>query len=260
MAISVDTVYQRVLTLANKEQRGYITPQEFNLLANQAQMQIFESYFYAKNLRDRREPNRENVVDETNLTEMLDTKLNPFRSVADLTASGNSGDSVLDLMPTTATISGVTRTVYQTGRLFYGPTAATRYPIQKVPLEEARRFFDTGAIRHRGLGDSMAVYTDSTIAGSDVLIYGSGSTLATGNASAEVFVVPLDVNWTYVVVNGKALYNASDTSGQDFELHESEEDTVVNLILALAGIVMNKIDLTQLATSVAAAETNIQNQ
>ena len=33
MAVSVDTVYQRVLTLAYKEQRGYITPQEFNLFA-----------------------------------------------------------------------------------------------------------------------------------------------------------------------------------------------------------------------------------
>ena len=46
MAVSVDTVYQRVLVLANKEQRGYITPQEFNLLANHAQMEIFEQYFY----------------------------------------------------------------------------------------------------------------------------------------------------------------------------------------------------------------------
>ena len=46
MAVSVDTVYQRVLALANKEQRGYITPQEFNLFANQAQMDIFEQYFY----------------------------------------------------------------------------------------------------------------------------------------------------------------------------------------------------------------------
>ena len=36
--IRVDTVYQRVLALANKEQRGYITPQEFNLFANQVQM------------------------------------------------------------------------------------------------------------------------------------------------------------------------------------------------------------------------------
>ena len=44
--VSVDTVYQRVLALANKEQRGYITPQEFNLLANQAQMVIFDQYFF----------------------------------------------------------------------------------------------------------------------------------------------------------------------------------------------------------------------
>ena len=65
MAVSVNTVYSRVLVLANKEQRGYITPQEFNLLANQAQMKIFESYFYSKNLRNRQEPNRTNEVDET---------------------------------------------------------------------------------------------------------------------------------------------------------------------------------------------------
>ena len=47
--ISVDTVYQRVLALANKEQRGYITPQEFNLLADHAQKEIFEQYFYDLN-------------------------------------------------------------------------------------------------------------------------------------------------------------------------------------------------------------------
>ena len=47
--VNIDTVYQRVLALANKEQRGYITPQEFNLFANQAQMDIFEQYFYDLN-------------------------------------------------------------------------------------------------------------------------------------------------------------------------------------------------------------------
>ena len=49
MAVTIDTVYQRVLSILNKEQRGYITPQEFNLLANQAQMEIFEQYFYDLN-------------------------------------------------------------------------------------------------------------------------------------------------------------------------------------------------------------------
>ena len=41
MAVNVNNVYQKVLALANKEQRGYITPQEFNLFADQAQHRIF---------------------------------------------------------------------------------------------------------------------------------------------------------------------------------------------------------------------------
>ena len=42
MAVSVDAVYQKVLAILNKEQRGYVTPQEFNLFANQAQSDLFE--------------------------------------------------------------------------------------------------------------------------------------------------------------------------------------------------------------------------
>ena len=45
MAVSVDTVYQKVLAICNKEQRGYITPQEFNLLADKAQNEIYQNYF-----------------------------------------------------------------------------------------------------------------------------------------------------------------------------------------------------------------------
>ena len=44
--VSIDNVYQKVLAIANKEQRGYITPQEFNLFADLAQKEIFEQYFY----------------------------------------------------------------------------------------------------------------------------------------------------------------------------------------------------------------------
>ena len=46
MAVNINRVYQKVLALANKEQRGYITPQEFNLLSDKAQLEIFDSYFH----------------------------------------------------------------------------------------------------------------------------------------------------------------------------------------------------------------------
>ena len=43
--VNVNTVYQTVLLILNKEQRGYMTPQEFNSVAAQVQLQIFEQYF-----------------------------------------------------------------------------------------------------------------------------------------------------------------------------------------------------------------------
>ena len=45
MAINVNTVYTTVLSILNKEQRGYLTPDEFNKVATQVQLEIFESYF-----------------------------------------------------------------------------------------------------------------------------------------------------------------------------------------------------------------------
>ena len=67
MAVSIDTVYQRVLAIANKEQRGYITPQEFNLFANQAQLEIFEQYFYDLNQFSRPHGNSTEYGDMLNI-------------------------------------------------------------------------------------------------------------------------------------------------------------------------------------------------
>ena len=45
MAINIDTVYKTVLLILNKEQRGYMTPDEFNKTAAQVQLEIFNEYF-----------------------------------------------------------------------------------------------------------------------------------------------------------------------------------------------------------------------
>ena len=75
MAVNIDTVYQKVLTLANKEQRGYITPQEFNLLADRAQKEIVENYFHEVKTAERKPKNQMAYADEV---EMLEEKLQPL--------------------------------------------------------------------------------------------------------------------------------------------------------------------------------------
>jgi len=241
MAISVDTVYQRVLALANKEQRGYITPQEFNLLANQAQMSIFESYFYAKNQRDRAEPARTNEIDESDIGELLDRKLGPFQSFETVT-SGTTFPSV--------TASG-SHVIYQTGMVLSG-----NEPCQKVSVFEAQRF--KSSARHMATTAGVGpIYCDSRETNKDIQVYAGSTTPASSDVKVECFRVPVTVEWTYVVVNSKALYNASIAT--NFELHRSEEDTLVNKILELAGIVMNKVGLAQTAAQMSAAESQVQN-
>lgn len=230
MAISVDTVYQRVLALANKEQRGYITPQEFNLLANQAQMSIFESYFYTKNQRERIEPNRSKEVDESDLGELLDAKLSPFRLIGAVTG-GNTFE-------TSVTISSTARPVFQVGRVFFGNDECVKLSLNEVSrMLRSQRHIST-------VSGQFPIYCDSTAVGEDIQAY-AGSTTALTSLTAEYFAVPASVNWAYVVVNEKALYNSN--VAVDFELHVSEEDTLVNKILGLAGIIMNKPGLIQVA-------------
>ena len=43
--LNIDSVYKTVLLILNKEQRGYMTPDEFNKIGSQVQREIFETYF-----------------------------------------------------------------------------------------------------------------------------------------------------------------------------------------------------------------------
>ena len=79
MAVSINTVYQTVLYILNKEQRGYIPPAEFNSLATQVQSEIFMSYFPDGNQLNRQ--NQNNTQNDTEFFNMFkDTsyKLFPF--------------------------------------------------------------------------------------------------------------------------------------------------------------------------------------
>tara|TARA_R100001594_G_scaffold51351_1_gene84733 strand:- start:90 stop:1805 length:1716 start_codon:yes stop_codon:yes gene_type:complete len=81
MAINIDTVYQKVLAIANKEQRGYINPQQFNLFANQAQLDIFEDYFYKLGTIEFSQKNDTQYAD---LKHILLEKIEPFEKTDSL--------------------------------------------------------------------------------------------------------------------------------------------------------------------------------
>ncbi len=79
MAVNVNDVYTTVLYLLNKEQRGYIQPDEFNKLATQVQLDIFQDYFLDANQLVRKDQtNVQNNTEFFNHVKNVEYKLYPF--------------------------------------------------------------------------------------------------------------------------------------------------------------------------------------
>lgn len=302
MAINIDTVYQRVLAIANKEQRGYITPQQFNLFANQVQFDIFEDYFFKLASVEFGQKNNSQYNDVKKIT--LE-KIQPF-------------EVSREQLSVTATHAVLPTNLYRLGEVFRDGSAAGLQNIiieevtEKELLEMERSPLATYNLKRPILirdGANVRVYpqhatdaskqfikvftqngdtdgTDTisvdadgnlnsievgqTVSGTDIttgttvsVITGSGadgltlSATSTGTSSDVTLTFtatdikcnyirrPNEVSWGYTEINSTALYNSA--SSTDFELHESEENTLVIKILALAGISIKNAELMQVA-------------
>ena len=123
MAINIDTVYQRVLAMSNKEQRGYITPLEFGLLANQAQLDIFNQYFYDIG-QIKRLPTYDNEYSDS--VDLLEEKMEIFKVFKNAVVSGD--------ISTTNTIAKENN-VYKLGEVYY-TVSGIDYEVEEVTKKE----------------------------------------------------------------------------------------------------------------------------
>ena len=60
----INSVRQTVMSTLNKNNYGYISPSDFNLFAKQAQLDIFENYFYQYNYQLNKENARAKIKQE----------------------------------------------------------------------------------------------------------------------------------------------------------------------------------------------------
>ena len=235
MAVNVNTVYQRVLALANKEQRGYITPQEFNILANQAQLEIFEQYFYDSNVRNKIDPPSQGVGNEEDISLLLDEKIGEHTSLG-------------------VVVDGVTFPAnYMISKVFL---VTEGRECEKLPRNEVLDII--GSARHLGFLTNNPIYCDSLSGSEDIEVYNSGGQVVGSAVGCEIVNTPAEVIFGYTVVSGKALYNAGAST--NFDMHVSEETNLVTKIAELAGIVLNKPGLVQTFAQQNINETQLKKQ
>jgi len=217
--VNIDTVYQRVLALANKEQRGYITPIQFNLFANQAQMDIFEQYFYDRAQFGRISGNSTVHADNVDI---LEEKISVFESTLPLTMSNGVGE--LETLGNFYRLTSV-----RDGNIFF----------ESVTRKKARLFQLSPLVSPTEI---RPVYTLDQ-ANNRITVFGR----TPASVDIDYIKVPEKVGWSGFNVDGTFLYNSTDSI--NFELHASEEPNLVLNILKLAAISMKDTNLYQMASA-----------
>ncbi len=228
--IRTDEVYKTVLLILNKEQRGYMTPAEFNKVANQVQLEIFEKYFEDLNQQLRSPQNDSEYGDRVkNIRE----KIQIFETSQTLTPSTNGF--------TPANPSDVHRV---------GTLECAVQNLSPIEIEMVNRKQFTEITRSKLTTPSLQnpIYYQFN---NEFII--SPSTVSSANSIITLFYVrkPKPPTWDYTIGTlGEYVY----TGGQDFELSSIEQSEVVLKILMYAGVIIRDPQIIQTATQMAVAE------
>mgnify|MGYP003138888910 FL=1 len=215
--VRIDKVYQRVLALANKEQRGYIAPKDFNIFAEQAQLEIIDQYYYDLNQFSRLPGNSNEYSDIVNL---IEEKIGYLSTNGTIDANGNT--------PTD---------LYRLGTVY----TSTGVNVQHSSEREYNLIANLPLIKPTS--SNPIYYWD----GAKVVVKPSGMSI-----SCSYIKKPDKPKWGYVVVNKKPLHDSNTSKTKDFSLHPSEESELVYKILSMAGVSIQKPQLTQIATGLQA--------
>lgn len=230
--ISVNSVYDTVLAIINKEQRGYLTPTEFNKFAKQAQLEIFEADFADLAHFTVSRKGMSNQTGYSDTVENLEEKIDVFSETAQIGAVPSTDISY----DSTSGRFTLPTNLYRLDTVLYIPSTGARANVEKMNkmmetyiLGSSKLAPDTLYPKYTRIDDKLKVYPTTIVA----------------DIEAHYIREPLDPIWNSISFGGNPLYNAA--SSQDFELHVSHEYLLVEKILLYTGISIREPLITQVA-------------
>ena len=183
MAINVNTVYKTVLLILNKEERGYVTPDEFNKISAQVQLEIFEQYSDDLN-QQLRVPQSD--TDYADRVSNIDERLSIFKTFGTATYDAATIPTNPYFTLPTTDIYGDTVEFYRLGAVVHKDTTELQrlqrmefYNIQKSPLTKSTESFPTYLFEN----EKLFVKPDSI----------------TSNVGVNFLRKPLDPRWGYYI-------------------------------------------------------------
>ena len=152
----INSVRNTVLSILNKNNYGYISPSDFNLFAKQAQLDIFDNYFFNYNYQIQKENARQSGTGYADIKKGYEEVIEMF--------------GVTKYLPTTSTLLNTVNL----GNTFYLPaqlyTGDDYYLINKVlAYETTKATGATTAVLANNLEDNTATFISDGVKVGDVV-------------------------------------------------------------------------------------------
>jgi hypothetical protein len=229
--INVDKVYKSVLLILNKEQRGYLTPDQFNKIARQVQLELLDSAYYKYNKELVKKKSGVINSDYADLSKVEKEKIDIFATTQRLTVSNGICQLPNDIYRlVNVTVYNGTDQVEEVTKSDWNYIMASKLttPSAKYP------------IYYRQL-NSITVFPNTF-----------------SRLNIDYVKMPSDPVWAYSVntsANNMYIYEPSTTGtgiipttgSNNFELHPSEETSLIINILAYTGVTIKDPAVAQAA-------------
>ncbi len=226
----INSVRNTVLAIINKNNYGYLSPNDFNLFAKQAQLDLFDEYFFQYNQQINEENARLSGTGYADLKKGYEEVIDYFSVTQNLTQSAAN----IYFLPSEATTGSeyylINEIRCSTGGVFKG--IAETVSNSKITL-----------LNNSLLTAPSTTYPAYTQEADKVTVYPISFNGAT-DVKCQYIRYPKDPKWTYTTIsNGDPIFNQSQLDYQDFELPLDDGNDLVSKILQYAGIQIREGDV-----------------
>jgi hypothetical protein len=233
----INTIRNTVLSIVSKDNRGYITPEEFNLFARQAQLELHGQYMYDYSMAVAKQNGRLHGSGYADIPELLHEVLDRFL-ITDVLVYDATPDKFY--MPGDNPSNPNEPKAYKVIELLYNNTT----PIEKVPPHKVRYLLNSSLIAPTTEYPAYVLDEHGTEGDTGIQVY---PTTIVSNVTMTYIRYPRDPKWTYQTLSGgEPLFNPSQADYQDFELPISDSPRLVTLICKYAGVSIREAEVVQL--------------
>jgi hypothetical protein len=225
----INDVRNTVLSIISKENRGYITPLEFNLFAKQAQLEIFGQYIFNYSNAINKQNARMHGEGYTDIPKNMAEVIDSFSVFSPLSYNGITSRFTLP------------SDYFFLDKLMYNNNTE----VEKVSHRKILNLVNSN------LTAPTATYPVYTMDQSGIIVY--PTTIAppppytSTSITAQYLRYPKDPQWTYTSPSGDPLFDPSSSTYQDFELPLDDFANLVIKILEYAGISIRESEVVSAA-------------